>query len=145
LALVAWIALERTATGFRLRVAGSNPRFSAYAGIESHRYWTPALAASGALHGLAGFFAVAGTYGLCHRGFSGGLGWSAIAVALIARNNPVAIIPAAISFAWLQTGTEAAELRSGLSFEAAALAQAVLFLLVTAKAGLRFLPKRGRP
>lgn len=144
LALLTALLLEKTATGFRVRVAGSNPRFSAYAGIESRRYWAPALAISGALHGLAGFFAVAGTYGLCHRGFSGGLGWSALAVALIARNNPTALIPAAIIFAWLQIGAEAAELRSGLSFETAAFAQAVLFLLVTAKVGLRLFSRRGR-
>jgi ABC-type uncharacterized transport system permease subunit len=126
-------ALERTAVGFRLRVAGSSPSFARFAGIEPASYWTPAFAVSGAFHGLAGFFAVAGTYGLCHRGFPGGLGWGAIAVALIARNSPLALVPAAAAYAWLETGSETAMLASELSFETSAFVQAAVFLLITAR------------
>jgi simple sugar transport system permease protein len=136
LALVA-LVLDRTATGLRLRISGSNPAFARFAGLRSEKYWTPALACSGALHGLAGFFAVAGTYGLCHRGFSGGIGWNAIAVALIARNVPLALLPAAAVYAWIEAGSDAALLSSGLSFETSAFAQAAVFLLVTARLSLR--------
>ena len=139
LAAAAWVFLSRTAVGFRLRVVGSSPSFARFAGIEGRRYWTPALAASGALHGLAGFFAVAGTYGVCHRGFAGGLGWNALAVALIARNAPAALIPAALAYAWLDAGSDAALLSSGLSFETAAFVQAAVLLLVTARFA-RFIP-----
>lgn len=139
LALAAWVFLSRTAAGFRLRVVGANPGFARFAGIEGRRYWTPALATSGALHGLAGFFAVAGTYGVCHRGFAGGLGWNALAVALIARNAPLALIPAALVYAWLNAGSDAALLSSGLSFETAAFVQAAVLLLVTARFA-RFIP-----
>lgn len=131
------LVLERTAVGFRLRVSGSNPEFARFAGIKGDRYWTPAMAVSGALHGLTGFFAVAGTYGLCHRGFSGGLGWSAIAVALIARNFPLAVMPAAAIYAWLEAGSDAALLGSDLSIQTSAFAQAVVFLLVTARFSLK--------
>ncbi len=135
LALVALTAffLGRTSAGFRTRIAGSSPAFARFAGLEPSSYWTPAMAASGAFHGLAGFFAVAGTYGLCHRGFPGGLGWSAIAVALIARNNPAALVPAAFLYAWMETGSDTAMLGSDVSFETAAFVQAAVFLLVTAR------------
>ncbi|MFQ3547636.1 MAG: ABC transporter permease, partial [Termitinemataceae bacterium] len=83
--LVAFL-LYRTAQGYRFRVAGSCPSFAEYGGIQVASYWGWALFFSGALHGLTGFFAVSGTYGLCHQGFPGGLGWSAIAVALIGKN-----------------------------------------------------------
>jgi riboflavin transport system permease protein len=139
LAVAVWIFLGRTATGFRLRVVGSSPAFARFAGIEGARYWTPALTVSGALHGLAGFFAVAGTYGVCHRGFAGGLGWDALAVALIARNAPLALLPAALAYAWLNAGSDAALLSSGLSFETAAFVQASVLLLVTARFA-RFIP-----
>lgn len=139
LAVASYIFLSRTATGFRLRIVGSSPAFARFAGIEGKRYWTPALAVSGALHGLAGFFAVAGTYGVCHRGFAGGLGWNALAVALIARNAPLALIPASLAYAWLDAGSDAALLSSGLSFETAAFVQAVVLLLVTARFA-RFIP-----
>ncbi len=132
LAAAAYV-LNRTALGVRIRVAGSSPDFARFAGIEPAAYWTPAMGISGAFHGLAGFFAVAGTYGLCHRGFPGGLGWGAIAVALIARNAPAALLPAAAAYAWLESGSETAMLSSELSFETAAFVQAAVFLLVTAK------------
>jgi len=125
-----------TVTGYRIRLAGSNPIFARFAGFSPSSYWMPVMGVSGALHGLAGFFAVAGTYGLCHRGFSGGIGWNGIAVALIARNNPLALIPSAVAFAWLETGASAALLSSGLSIETGTFIQAVVFLLVTA----RFVP-----
>lgn len=133
LAFLALVVLERGIMGFRLRAAGSSPSFARFAGIDSSRYWTPALAVSGGLHGLAGFFAVAGTYGICHQGFAGGLGWNAIAVALIARNSPAAILPAALAYAWIRAGSDAALMSTDLSFETASFVQAAVFLLVTAR------------
>ncbi len=129
--------LERSRPGFSLRAAGANANFARFAGIKVEKIWTPAMAVSGALHGLSGFFAVAGTYGLCHRGFTGGLGWSALAVALIARNAPLALIPAALLYAFLEAGSEAAHLSEGLPFETTTLLQAIVFLLVSA----RFIPR----
>ena len=86
---------------------------------------------SGMLSGLAGFFAVAGTYGRCHQGFSGGLGWSAIAVALIARNRPLALFPAALVYGWLTSGSNAAQLTAGLKLDTSAFIQAVVLIMAT--------------
>jgi simple sugar transport system permease protein len=123
--------INKTAPGYRFRIAGAAPDFARYGGIRPESYWIPALTASGALSGLTGFFAVAGTYGLCHLGFPGGLGWNAIAVALIARNSPLALFPAALVYGWLKAGSDSALLASGLNFETAAFIQAVVLLLAT--------------
>ena len=123
--------INKTAPGYRFRTAGAAPEFARYGGIRPESYWLPALTASGALAGLTGFFAVAGTYGLCHLGFPGGLGWNAIAVALIARNSPLALFPAALVYGWLKAGSDSALLASELSFETAAFIQAVVLLLAT--------------
>jgi simple sugar transport system permease protein len=123
--------INRTVWGYRFRIAGTAPVFARYGGINPERCWIPAMAASGALGGLAGFFAVAGTYGVCHLNFSGGLGWNAIAVALIARNQPLALIPAALIYGWLKAGSDSALLASGLSFETSAFIQAVVLILAT--------------
>jgi simple sugar transport system permease protein len=66
--------------------------------------------------------------------FSFGMGWNGIAVSLIAKNNPLAIIPAAMFFAWLEAGAKAAMLHSDVTFEIAAIVQSVIFYLVTAQA-----------
>ncbi|MDR3122622.1 MAG: ABC transporter permease [Treponema sp.] len=125
------IFLYRTVWGYRFRVSGSAPDFARYGGINPERRLIPAMGVSGALNGLTGFFAVAGTYGLCHQGFSGGLGWNAIAVALIARNRPLALIPAALVFGCLKAGSDSALLSRGLSFETTAFIQAVVLILAT--------------
>jgi simple sugar transport system permease protein len=130
------IFINKTAVGYRFRISGAVPDFAFYGGFESRQVWTPAMAASGALSALAGFFAVAGTYGRCHAGFSGGLGWSAIAVALVAGNRPLALIPAALVFGWLKSGSDFALLAAGLSIETSSLIQAAVLLFAT----VRFTP-----
>ena len=126
------IFINRTYLGYKFRISGAVPTLARFGGIDNTRAWIPALAASGALSALAGFFAVAGTYGRCHAGFSGGLGWSAIAVALIARNRPLALLPAVFVYGWLKSGSSSALLVAGLNLETTAFIQAAVLLLATA-------------
>jgi simple sugar transport system permease protein len=143
LVAAAALFLHRSLRGYRFRIAGAAPDFARYGGIRPEGAWVPAMTLSGALSGLTGFFAVAGTYGLCHRGFSGGLGWNAIAVALIARNYPLALFPAALVYGALKAGSDSALLAAGLNFETSAFIQAVVLLLATVHfAGPLFLPLR---
>ncbi|MDR2783438.1 MAG: ABC transporter permease [Treponema sp.] len=135
LVAAAHVFVNSAVFGYRLKIAGSSPAFAHYAGIEASRHWMPSMALSGAFSGLAGFFAVASTYGRCHVGFSGGLGWNAIAVALIARNRPLLLIPAAFVYAALEQGSRSAMLAIGLGFEASAFIQgaALLFAAIQGK------------
>ena len=132
LVLAGHVFINRTYWGYQFRISGAVPAFARFGGFESKEVWVPALVTSGALSALAGFFAVAGSYGRCHAGFSGGLGWSAIAVALIARNQPMALLPAALVFGWLKSGSDFAMLASGLNLETSSLIQAVVLLFATA-------------
>jgi simple sugar transport system permease protein len=138
----AHVFVNKTRAGYRFRVAGSSPAFARYGGLDSRRLFVPALSASGALAALAGFFAVAGTYGLFAIGSSGGLGWSAISCALVARGNILALLPAALLFAALKSGTDAALLLYGISFDAQSIIQA-LFLLVSTKHLRRYFKNKG--
>jgi simple sugar transport system permease protein len=138
------IFVNKTAWGYRFRISGAVPGFAAYGGIESEKCWIPSLTSSGALFGLAGFFAVAGTYGRCHLGFSGGLGWNAIAVSLICRNRPLALFPAALIYGWLQAGAGSALLAARIDLEAAAFIQAAVLILATARFAVPFIAKRRR-
>jgi simple sugar transport system permease protein len=139
------VFIYRTVWGYRYKVSGSAPDFARYGGINPDRRLIPAMGVSGALNGLTGFFAVAGTYGLCHQGFSGGLGWNAIAVALIARNRPLALIPTALVFGWLKAGSDSALLSRGLSFETTAFIQAVVLILATIHFSAPLVSRRRTP
>jgi simple sugar transport system permease protein len=136
LVVAGYFFINDTVFGYRLKIAGSAPAFAHYAGIGTSRYWIPSMTLSGALSGLAGFFAVAGTYGRCHAGFSGGLGWNAIAVALIAHNRPLFLIPAALVYAALEQGARSAMLTTGLQFETSACIQAVVLLFAAVHTSL---------
>jgi simple sugar transport system permease protein len=139
------IFINKTYRGYQFRIAGAAPAFAHYGGIDYKKIWTPAMAASGALSGLAGFFAVAGTYGRCHAGFSGGLGWSAIAVALIAGSRPLLLLPAALVYGWLRSGSDSALLAAGLNIETSSFIQALVLLLATVSfAALRNSPFWGK-
>ena len=132
-AVLVWFFMARTHAGYEMRMCGLNREFSRYGGINVSRYLVLPMLIGGALNGLAGGLLVVGTYGSCIKGFSGGLGWNGIAVALIARNNPLAVIPAALLFAYLDAGAKAAMLHGDVTFEIAAIAQSFIFYFVTAQ------------
>jgi len=68
------------------------------------------------------------------KGFSAGIGWSGIAVALLAGNRPLAVIPAALFFAYLDSGAKAVMVGADVTSEIVDIVQSVVFFLVTAKA-----------
>lgn len=103
-AVVGALLLWRTTFGFRLRVVGASSRAAAYAGMSPARTTLAAMLISGALAGLAGGVEVLGVHRRLIEGFSNGLGFTAIGIALIARSNPLAALPAGLLFGLLEAG-----------------------------------------
>jgi simple sugar transport system permease protein len=131
LVFVGHVFINKTYRGYQFRISGAAPGLARYGGFDPEKVWIPAITASGALSALSGFFAVAGAHGRCHAGFSGGLGWNAIAVALIAGNKPLFLLPAALIFGWLKSGSDYALLAAGLNIETALFMQAAILLFAT--------------
>src|SRR5215475_11935443 len=91
--IVTWWALRYTAAGFRARVAGANADAASSAGgIDVRRVTTRAFVLSGALAGLAGAVEVSGVTYALYENISPGYGYTAIAVALLARLDAAAVI-----------------------------------------------------
>ncbi|MBT3274330.1 MAG: ABC transporter permease [Spirochaetales bacterium] len=130
--------------GYEMRMCGLNSEFARYGGVNVSTYIVLPMIMSGALHGLGGGLAVMGTYHMALKEFTFGLGWNGIAVALIAKNHPLGVIPAAIFFAYLDAGAKAAMLHSDVTFEIAAIIQSIIFYLVTAQAIYSFIRNRRR-
>jgi simple sugar transport system permease protein len=115
LAVACHLGLFHTAAGFELRALGHNRRASAFFGIPIRRLTVFGMALSGALAGLGGAVQVSA---ITHRLFetmSPGWGYEAIAVALVARLNPLAIVPAAILFGALDNGSQAMQRADAVS------------------------------
>lgn len=100
---VGWL-LWRTVFGYELRAVGLQPAAAESAGIPVGRTQIIALCLSGALAGLVGANFVQGYKGYFESGFSGGVGFLGIAVALLGRNHPVGVVIAALFFAALSYG-----------------------------------------
>ncbi len=137
-----WILLRYTLFGYEMRITGQNRDLARYAGLPVGTLTTLPMTLSGALHGLAGAALVTGVHYRAITGFTSGLGWNGIAVALIARNNPVLLIPAALLFSYLNAGSSAAVVESQATWEFGAILQAVVFLFVTAEGLGRINPIR---
>jgi simple sugar transport system permease protein len=132
-ALAAWVVLTRTRAGFELRAIGANPAAAAVSGrIDVARVATLAFLASGALAGLAGAAEVTGvTYALYER-LSPGYGYTAIAVALLARLDPRWIVASALFFGFLEAGASALQRAAGIpSVTVYAVEAAVILGVVT--------------
>ncbi len=136
--------LFHTHTGYELRTTGSNPQFAFYGGIRTKKYLVLPMLLSGGLIGLGGAMQVAGRYGSCFTDLTAGIGWNGIAVALIARNNPLGVLPAALFYAYLQSGAQVAMINSDLTYEIVGIISSVIFYLVTAEAAFSFFRKRLR-
>jgi len=131
LAVACWWAISRTAAGFRLRAAGASPSAARVAGrIDVTRVAATALLTSGACAGLAGGVEVSGvTFGL-YENLSPGYGFSAIAVAILARLHPLGILGSAFLFAALETGALGMQRDAGVPSVVASAVEALVILLV---------------
>ncbi len=104
LAVVLHVILGRTVFGFSLRVLGEGATQARYAGLPVGQLIVRAMLLSGAVAGLAGSSFILGYKRYYEGDFSAGAGFTGIAVALLARNRPLLIIPSAVFFGVLSYG-----------------------------------------
>lgn len=125
---LAWV-FRRTAFGFRVRAAGASPAAARTAGlIDTDRTSLIVFLISGALAGIAGSVEVSGVTFALYENLSPGYGYTAIAVALIAGLNPVAIIASGIFFGALETGASALQREFAIPSSLASVVEAALIV-----------------
>lgn len=127
-----WLFLFRTVAGFKIRAAGSAPAAALHAGISPRKVVLQAMAASGALAGIAGAVELMGITGILFEEFSPGYGYTAIAVALVGRLNPLFVLPSALLFGGLQAGASAMQRDAGVNSVLVYLIQGIILLVVAA-------------
>ncbi len=132
-AAAVWWWLRRTASGFRLRAVGANPSAAASAGgIDVPRTMFGAFLVSGLLAGLAGAVEYTGITFALYENFSPGYGYTAIAVALLARLHPLGVLATALLFGALEAGANAMQRDAGVPSVVVSVVEALLILLVLA-------------
>lgn len=114
-ALLVHVIISQTAFGFNLRATAANAIAARFAALNVARIQFLSMAFSGALAGLAGFVELSGVTYRMYQNFSPGYGYTAIAVALMARLQPLAIIFTALLFGALENGALAMQRQANVS------------------------------
>ena len=135
--------LRFTVFGQQLKAIGNGLRASKTMGLPVSRILVSTVLISGALGGLAGGIQIAGVTHFLADPYSKGYGYTAIAVALLARLSPVGAIPAALLFGALTSGSSAAQ-SAGIPVVVLQVIQAViLFSILGARFTRTLLAKSG--
>ena len=134
--VVSWL-LFRTTVGFELRASGFNLTAARYAGMSAGGSMMLAMALSGGLAGLAGAFLVLGTVGQLSIDLSGGVGFNAIALALLAGLRPSGVVLAALLFGALTSGGKTMNIVSGVPFDLLFFIIAMVIMFVAAPGLIR--------
>lgn len=127
-----WWLLFRSKIGFAFRASGANPDAARYAGMKSGLVIVAAMATAGALAGLAGAAQVQGVLGRASPGFSAGIGFDAIALALLGRSHPVGILLAGLLFGGLEAGGRQMQVDAGVSIDLISIIQALIIVFIAA-------------
>lgn len=104
LAVAVYILIYKTKFGYKLRAVGFNDTASKYIGIKNNKIILLAFFLGAGITSLVGLNFIMGYKGYFELGFSNNLGFTAIAVTLLAKNNPIGIIFSALLFGILDYG-----------------------------------------
>ncbi|MCV7180327.1 ABC transporter permease [Mycolicibacterium murale] len=135
LACLVLLVQRRTHLGLQLRLTGANSQAAEASGISVMKIAVLGFVISGAFAGLAGASLVlsATSFNLTDT-FTAGLGFTGIVAALLARNNPIGVIPAAILLAGLSRGGNLMETQAGVPGSIVLVTQGLVILFVAASA-----------
>ena len=130
-ALIYWL-LFKSKLGFAFRTSGENPSAANYAGMKAGLVIVLAMGVAGGLAGLAGATQITGVLGRASPGFSAGIGFDAIAVALLGRSHPIGILFAGILFGALEAGGRQMQVSAGVSIDLIGIIQALIIVFIAA-------------
>lgn len=130
LCIVLAYVLARTRFGYEVRAVAANPGAAEAAGIANRRveFWMFMLSA--AIAGLIGLNDILGFFGYLDIDFPKGLGFLGISIALLARNNPLGVILAALLFGFLDRGAQGVQFFARIPKETIVIMQAIIILAI---------------
>ena len=142
-AVILYFFFAKTTMGYNIRIVGEN-RFAAQAsGVNMVKTTILTMGISGAIASLAGITEVFGKYGRFIDGFSPGFGFTGIAVAVLANNNPFAIILTSILFGALDAGALKMSYVAGISANMVMVMQGLVILFVATPNIVSLVKRRG--
>lgn len=125
-----FLLLRGTRFGLRLKAVGKSPRSAFLMGIPNNTYLLASFAICGALAGIGGTVQATGFHHKLVPAVSGGYGFLAILVVLLAGFSARWIAPIALFFIMISTGSTQLELRLGVDSAFGGVLQGTIVLFV---------------
>ncbi len=130
LAFIIYVVLFKTRFGYESRAAGINRIFSRYIGVNAARKTIIIVMISGAIAGLAGAERILGVNHRYIADFSNGVGYTGIAVSLLAMHNPIGCIITSIFFGALENGAIQMEVMTNISRDLVSSIEAIMIIFM---------------
>lgn len=130
LVVVMFIYLKFTKHGYEISVVGESTNTARYAGMNVKKIVMRTMFISGAICGIAGMAQTAGAAYTLSEGVAGGVGFTAIAVAWLAKLNPVAILIVTVLFSMLDKGCSVMQSTYGMSSAVSGILQGIILFFV---------------
>ena len=132
-----WWLLYRTTLGFEIRTVGASSDAARYAGMRPRLLIILTMTLAGLLAGTAGVGVILGINHQMNSTFATTVGFDSIAVALLARSNPLGVPFAAILFGAMRAGSGLMQIRAGIPVELIDVLQATILLFLVAGPALQ--------
>lgn len=136
IAVMFFIFLWKTRTGYKIRAVGFNPFAAECGGIKSVKYTMMAMLLAGAFAGIGGSVEIIGVHSRFYANFSPGYGFEGVAVGMLGRNHPFGILLSALLFGALKTGAMAMQIQAGTNAELVKVLQALVIFFIAARWGI---------
>lgn len=129
------VIYKKMKLGYEIEAMGKQVYFSDSVGMRVDKKIIYIFLIAGAVSGIAGATEVLGVHRRFISGFSAnpGLGWDGMLVALLAGNNPIGIVVAAILFGALKYGGTTLQTFMGVSSDTIGIIQSSLILFLSAR------------
>jgi simple sugar transport system permease protein len=134
--ILLWWLVRISRVGVYMRIIHANERMALAIGIPVTAVVLGAVLLSGALAGLAGFVVTAGEVGRLSQTFYQGFGFSAVLIAFLSRNDPLAVTCVAFLVALLYAGGNSLQIFDQIP---ASMVQLIQAIIVMAAASSEFL------
>ncbi|WP_276352145.1 ABC transporter permease [Cohnella caldifontis] len=139
---LAHVFLYKTRWGYELRMTGANREFAEYSGIKTGRVIVYVHLLAGFVAGVGGSVEVLGMHPRFDWVALPGYGFDGALVAMLAKNNPAAVVGSAFFLSYIRIGAEMMSRYSDVPAEMIAVIQSVILLLVSADQFLKFWKNR---
>ena len=134
LTIILFVYFRQSKQGYELNVVGDSPNTAKYAGMKVNKIVLRTMFLSGAIIGMAGALKLCGSSAghTFSANISGGVGWTSIIVAWLAKLNPVGIFVASLLMSILERGCSFARTSLGISDAMSDVLQGIILFTVLA-------------